>query len=303
MVSIIIPVYNKEKYLRVCVDSVLQQTYNDFELIMVDDGSKDSSWEIIKEYAVKDKRVVAVHQDNAGVSAARNSGLDRAQGKWICFVDADDYLPKNGIQILVEHGEKSHADLINGNAIKIDNGNNQILFKIKNEIINGNVCERLVQNAPWALLFKKSLIDKYSIRFVRGLAYSEDNVFIVNYSLHASSIEFVDKNVYYYRMNPDSVIHSKSYERTAYHQFWAASEVYKLRDLKEEHFAFIIKRTKNLIGAGINAYIIKSIDIIHLSTLIKLYRSFFNKAMSFDCSFFSQIVIRMIKLTLKLKWY
>lgn len=303
MVSIIVPVYNKEKYLRDCVDSILQQTYKDFELILVDDGSKDSSWNIIKEYANKDKRVVPVHQENAGVSAARNAGLDRAQGKWICFVDADDYLPKDSIQILIEHGEKSNADLVNGNAIKIDNGNTQILFKIKNEIITGNVCERLVQNAPWALLFKRSLIVKYKIRFVRGLAYSEDNVFIVNYSLYASSIEFIDKNVYYYRMNPDSVIKSKSYERTAYHQFWAAFEVYKLRDIKKEHYAFIIKRTKNLIGAGINAYIIKSVDIVHLRTLIKLYRSFFNKAMSFDCSFFSQIFIRMVKLTLKFKWY
>ena len=87
MVSIIVPVYNKEKYLRDCVDSILQQTYKDFELILVDDGSKDSSWNIIKEYANKDKRVVPVHQENAGVSAARNAGLDRAQGKWICFVD------------------------------------------------------------------------------------------------------------------------------------------------------------------------------------------------------------------------
>lgn len=302
MVSIIVPVYNKEKYLRDCVDSILQQTYKDFELILVDDGSKDSSWNIIKEYANKDKRVVPVHQENAGVSAARNAGLDRAQGKWICFVDADDYLPKDGIQILVEHGEKSNADIVNANATRVEDDKQFKIFNFNNEIVKGNIYPRLVHFAPWAQLFKRSIIEEHHLRYVKGLAYSEDNVFILYYSLYASSIEFVNDSVYNYRINSDSAIQNKDYKKVAYHQMWAAHEVYKLKDKESSLRNFIINRTKILISSSINAYVYRAINVLKIIDIIRLYSDFFKETNMFHEYIIKATTLHTIKLLFKFKW-
>lgn len=301
-ISIIVPVYNKEKYLRDCVDSILQQTYKDFELILVDDGSKDSSWNIIKEYADKEERVVPIHQENAGVSAARNAGLDSAQGKWICFVDADDYLPKDGIQILVEHGEKSNADIVNANATRVEDDKQFKIFNFNNEIVKGNIYPRLVHFAPWAQLFKRSIIEEHHLRYVKGLAYSEDNVFILNYSLYASSIEFVNDSVYNYRINQDSAIQNKDYKKVAYHQMWAAHEVYKLKDKESSLRNFIINRTKILISSSINAYVYRAINVLKINDIIRLYSDFFKETNMFHEYVIKATTLHTIKLLLKFKW-
>lgn len=297
-VSIIVPVYNKEKYLSECVDSILRQNFKDFELILVDDGSKDSSWNIIKEYANKDKRVVPVHQENAGVSAARNAGLDRAQGKWICFVDADDYLPKDGIQILVEHGEKSNADIVNANATRVEDDKQFKIFNFNNEIVKGNIYPRLVHFAPWAQLFKRSIIEEQHLRYVKGLAYSEDNVFILYYSLYASSIEFVNDSVYNYRINSDSAIQNKDYKKVAYHQMWAAHEVYKLKDKESSLRNYIINRTKILISSSINAYVYRAINVLKINDIIRLYSDFFKETNMFHEYIIKATTLHTIKLLL-----
>lgn len=301
-VSIIVPVYNKEKYLSECVDSILRQNFKDFELILVDDGSKDSSWNIIKEYANKDKRVVPVHQENAGVSAARNAGLDSAQGKWICFVDADDYLPKDGILILVEHGEKSNADIVNANATRVEDDKQFKIFNFNNEIVKGNIYPRLVHFAPWAQLFKRSIIEEHHLRYVKGLAYSEDNVFILYYSLYASSIEFVNDSVYNYRINSDSAIQNKDYKKVAYHQMWAAHEVYKLKDKESSLRNFIINRTKILISSSINAYVYRAINVLKINDIIRLYSDFFKETNMFHEYVIKATTLHTIKLLLKFKW-
>lgn len=301
-ISIIVPVYNKEKYLSECVDSILRQNFKDFELILVDDGSKDSSWNIIKEYADKEERVVPVHQENAGVSAARNAGLDRAQGKWICFVDADDYLPKDGIQILVEHGEKSNADIVNANATRVEDDKQFKIFNFNNEIVKGNIYPRLVHFAPWAQLFKRSIIEEHHLRYVKGLAYSEDNVFILYYSLYASSIEFVNDSVYNYRINFDSAIQNKDYKKVAYHQMWAAHEVYKLKDKEASLRNFIINRTKILISSSINAYVYRAINVLKINDIIRLYSDFFKETNMFHEYIIKATTLHTIKLLLKFKW-
>ncbi len=301
-ISIIVPIYNKKKYLRECIDSILSQSFNDFELILIDDGSKDSSWTIIQEYAVHDNRIVPFRQANAGVSAARNAGLDRAQGKWICFVDADDYLPKDGIQILVEHGEKSNADIVNANATRVEDDKQFKIFNFNNEIVNGNIYPRLVHFAPWAQLFKRNIIEAHHLRYVRGLAYSEDNVFILHYSLYASSIEFVNQSVYNYRINQDSAIQNKDYKKVAYHQMWAAHEVYKLKDKESSLRNFIINRTKILISSSINAYVYRAINVLKINDIIRLYSDFFKETNMFHEYIIKATTLHTIKLLLKFKW-
>lgn len=301
-VSIIVPVYNKEKFIADCIDSLISQTYVSIEIILVDDGSHDRSWDIIKKYSKIDNRVVPVHQENAGVSAARNAGLDRAQGKWICFVDADDYLPKDGIQILVEHGEKSNADIVNANATRVEDDKQFKIFNFNNEIVKGNIYPRLVHFAPWAQLFKRSIIEEHHLRYVKGLAYSEDNVFILYYSLYASSIEFVNDSVYNYRINFDSAIQNKDYKKVAYHQMWAAHEVYKLKDKEASLRNFIINRTKILISSSINAYVYRAINVLKINDIIRLYSDFFKETNMFHEYIIKATTLHTIKLLLKFKW-
>ena len=112
MISIIVPVYNTEKYLHRCIDSILAQTFTDFELLLINDGSKDNSGKICDEYAAKDSRVRVFHKENGGVSSARNLGLNEAQGKWIYFVDSDDTLQLYALQELVNWINNDKIDLI-----------------------------------------------------------------------------------------------------------------------------------------------------------------------------------------------
>src|SRR5690606_27273688 len=112
-VSVIIPVYNAEKYLRECIDSVLAQTFDDFELLLINDGSTDGSGKICDEYAQKDARVKVFHKENGGVSSARNLGLDNAKGEWITFIDSDDWIGENYFYCLTLNNENVGLILLN----------------------------------------------------------------------------------------------------------------------------------------------------------------------------------------------
>ena len=111
LISVIVPVYNVERYLRRCVDSILHQTYQDLEVLLVDDGSTDASGAICDEYAAQEERVTAVHQKNGGLSAARNAGLERAQGTYLCFVDSDDFLDSRMLETLCRDLQEQDADV------------------------------------------------------------------------------------------------------------------------------------------------------------------------------------------------
>ena len=112
LVSIVVPLYNKEEYIQRCIDSLLSQTYEHLEILIVDDGSTDRSGEIAD--AVRDERLVVIHQENRGLSEARNTGINHSSGDYLVFVDADDTVPKNGVKDLVEGIERNHADICSG---------------------------------------------------------------------------------------------------------------------------------------------------------------------------------------------
>lgn len=120
MVSCIIPVYNTEKYLRRCIESVLAQTFVDWEMLLIDDGSTDASGSICDEYAAKDERIRVFHKENGGISSARNLGLNYAQGEWIFFVDSDDSLPKTSLESLL--ARSSDANIIAGGFFVVGGG-------------------------------------------------------------------------------------------------------------------------------------------------------------------------------------
>lgn len=191
MISVIVPAYNAARTLRRCVDSVLSQTYADFELILVDDGSKDSTAALCDGF--DDGRVRVFHKVNGGVSSARNLGLDNAQGDYVSFVDADDYVEPYYLQNLMKGCE---SDLVTtGFCYGLTPPINRLEFVEKQY---DTVCEiasdlNLLINEdrlcyPWGRLYRRSIIEQYHLRFDEDMRFAEDNVFVWQYLCHANSM-------------------------------------------------------------------------------------------------------------------
>ena len=192
-ISIIVPVYNAEKTLNRCVDSILSQTFQDWELLLIDDGSTDRSGEFCDKYASKDQRIKVFHKTNSGVSSARNIGLDYAKGEWVVFVDADDFVKEPYLTHLLEHSQKqvdlviSYAEIHDGNDIRkesypsklVDDTNFESMF-IENDMH--------WHTSPWSKLYKRSIIEKHHLRFCEGMHIGEDAVFLYSYMLYSNKI-------------------------------------------------------------------------------------------------------------------
>lgn len=199
-ISVIVPVYNSEKTLVRCVDSILSQTFSDFELLLVDDGSTDSSGKMCDDYALKDHRVHVFHKKNGGVSSARNLGLDHANGKWIAFCDSDDYVNSNWLSTFTKHCKKNVELVVQSTGIS---------NSIKNRPFEGTVSDFLelfydvyVIGYVWNKLFLKSAIDKYCHRFDESFAFLEDEMFVCKYLQSINHVAFIPKVTYHYEM-PD----------------------------------------------------------------------------------------------------
>lgn len=192
-ISIIIPIYNTEKYLRRCLDSIVAQTYKDFECILVDDGSTDGSGEICDEYTVKDSRFKAFHNKNHGVGYARNFGLDEAKGNWIYFCDSDDKLSgKESLQMLADL--TSSTELIVTGHNDFDEEGNRLGVDYDGVKFNGTIekkefIRRLFdkqstvgyQGYLWTKLFNKGIIEKHHLRFDTQIKFAEDMLFVTEY--------------------------------------------------------------------------------------------------------------------------
>ena len=139
MISVIVPVYNVEKYLRQCLDSVLAQTYRELEIILVDDGSTDGSGAICDEYATRDSRIKVVHQQNGGLSSARNAGLDLATGEYVAFVDSDDYIHETMLELLYQALVENNADTVICNFERVDEKGDVISVRSLQPLANGVV--------------------------------------------------------------------------------------------------------------------------------------------------------------------
>lgn len=255
MISVIIPVYNVDTYLKECLDSVISQSFKDLEIILIDDGSIDKSSEICDAYALKDERIRVFHKKNEGVSVARNIGLDNAHGEWVMFVDADDYLLPDSISRLLETANRDKSDIVFGNAEHLTGNVTSVMFDLKGDKTT-DVLRSLPSLAMWGYLMRSRPLVDNTIRFVPGLAYSEDAVFLDEAALFYRQLSVVGESIYVYRDNPTSVCKSTKYERCIKHQFWAASligglsEKYSLRFPVESRLIF--KDGLSKICAGIN---------------------------------------------------
>ena len=242
-ISVIIPVYNAESTLRRCVDSVLAQTYTDFECLLIDDGSTDKSGEMCDEYAAKDSRVRVFHKENGGVSSARNVGLDNAKGEWITFLDSDDYIEEEFLGSIVNTG---NAELIIGSCIWIsDGGRRQLIDDIPSNVTDRNQIfkEYLYSctfNVPWGKLFKRSIIVDNAIGFNVEMRFAEDLCFVYQYISHVitvrkSTFSGVVNSLVHYVPSDFSQKYSMSTMEASKH-FEIIWETYKHLNLKCETF-------------------------------------------------------------------
>ena len=203
LVSIIVPVYNAERYLNRCIDSILSQTMTDFELILVDDGSKDNSGRICDEYAEKDARVRVFHKPNGGVSSARNLGLDNVTGNWITYVDADDRCSCKYLEHLLAKTDEG-TDLILSYAVVCDSlGENAEVYPEYR--VDASNFERLFvdsdmhwHTSPWAKLYRASIIYENNLRFNEMMHIGEDADFLFSYMLITDKIYVSSDTDYYY---------------------------------------------------------------------------------------------------------
>lgn len=223
MISIIVPVYNAEQYLHRCIDSILAQSYTHFELLLIDDGSKDASGAICDEYAARDCRVRVFHKENGGVSSARNLGLDNAQGEYITFCDADDYV---GPDWLAAYSEAiaNNVDLAIQGYYAID-GDNTVekqlqphsgnSIKAKRQLITSLMSQGMY-GYLWVKLFRRAIIEEHAIRFDAQSTFREDEQFFSKCLEYTSSFIYTDRVGYYYIVPPAS----KSYRGDPYYSIF-----------------------------------------------------------------------------------
>lgn len=219
-VSIIVPAYNAAKYLKKCIGSVQAQTYSNWELIIIDDGSTDETLSIVLEYSQKDARICTLSQSNHGVGAARNNGLRHASGIYVNFLDADDYLLPNALDVFYNQYKQTDVQLILANTIYIDKGKQNIGLKEQSAFFSTD--EKIKLPGLWSYAFLLDVIKCQGLSFVEGLMYSEDKIFLYEYYSVVRTAKYIDTPVYMYRVNPYSVCRRKNEVRKGSHNLWAA---------------------------------------------------------------------------------
>ena len=220
LISIIVPVYNTEPYLKRCIDSILRQTYINLEIILVDDGSTDASGSICDEYKQQDPRIVVIHQSNKGVSAARNAALDIASGEYISFVDSDDWIDFNMIKVLYDCINKNQADISIANFYSSDTDSivkrNNVKIYNKEKALCALMASNEIHGVVWAKLFEKKLFQ--DTEFCEDIFVSEDTLALATLISKANVITLTEYKGYHYIQREDSAIHSYN------ERYWTALE-------------------------------------------------------------------------------
>ncbi len=203
-VSVIIPVYNAKDYLGRCLDSVINQTLKDIEIICINDCSKDNSLEILKEYSSKDKRIKLInHKTNKGESAARNTGLDNAKGEYIAFLDNDDTIDSNFYEKLYKKATETNADIVKGE-VKYINYDNTITYGNINEEYKKTKNKMTFVLNWWCAIYKRELIFDNNIRLLEGCILGGDSLFLNEAIINAKNFQIVDNVYYNYYRREDS---------------------------------------------------------------------------------------------------
>lgn len=259
LVSVIVPVYNVEPYLRRCVDSIINQTYKNLEIILVDDGSPDNCGQICDEYAKQDTRIKVIHQKNSGLSIARNNGINIANGEYILFIDSDDYVSDRLIEICMKNIDNN--DMIIFDFIK-DYGKNRNEVKVLNEKYHKNYNDLLrgilwdsIPSYVWNKFYKKNIWD--NIRFPENTNF-EDLVVMPQIFLKTNKIKYINKKLYYYNCYNNNSISNNISSKNKYGMFLAFYYRYKIskeKNMRELKQYSMCRAVKNAVTAyGLNKY-------------------------------------------------
>lgn len=275
LISIIIPVYNAENTIIKCLNSIKNQTYKNYEVVIVNDGSSDDSLNIIENNIKYDSRFKLLNQPNKGVSSARNLALNFIKGEWVIFIDSDDYLMDNYLSNIINSLEvKKNIDLIitgwteiireNGVQRKLGYIDNIYTRDQFNELFNNSI---LISNhgAPWAKVFKNKIIIENSLRFNPELHLSEDRLFLYNYLIHCNVIQTINSNNYYYIISSNSTIRKRF---NPYEELLRIDLIYKsFKNIQNE-----FKLTKNdchIFFMNILMYIFRYLDIVETKNFLE----------------------------------
>lgn len=272
LVSIIVPIYKVELYLRRCLDSIVNQSYTNLEIILVDDGSPDNCPQICDEYAANDNRIVVIHKENGGLSDARNAGLDICKGEYVSFVDSDDWVDEKYIEILLDLAIKENADISIGNhSFAYEDGSiTKFSFEsksyLKSEAIKKIILyQTLPWGASWGKIYKRRIFLKYN--FPVGKIH-EDDYTSYKFIYEANKVICIDKSLYNYFQRNDSI--SK------------IDTTYDFTEVRKEQFSFLLENKEyelaeltaiNLCWHYLNNYCAKKEDskknVLHFFSQLK----------------------------------
>ncbi len=230
-ISVIVPVYKVEQYLPACVESILAQSFSDLELILVDDGSPDNCGALCDAYAARDPRIRVIHQPNGGLSAARNSGMEIAQGKYMTFIDSDDYVAPDYLELLYRNVEQSGAELAVCRTRVFEDGQNPAAApsaaEADSKVLTGREAVILLYRGDdavpvnaWGKLYRRELIA--DLRFPVGKLH-EDQAFVPVACWRAKAVAAVNARAYYYRDRPESIT-SKKFSVKRYDDIWGVDQ-------------------------------------------------------------------------------
>jgi glycosyltransferase involved in cell wall biosynthesis len=238
LISVIVPVYNVEFYLKKCIKSLVNQTYKNIEIILVDDGSFDASPSICDKFAESDKRIKVIHQTNSGVSTARNVGIDKATGEYVAFVDSDDWVPRNALETLLNGIKENDADMCYGAIKEINPFQDIVPDATPTATISKNCPDSLLSyvqkmyKTPWGKIFKRSLLNEHGIRFEKDIKFHEDTIFLYKFIQKCETLSSVCGVTYCYnRLTPNSA--SKKQYRDVH--MWKYTVAFELEQIFIEY--------------------------------------------------------------------
>ena len=234
VISIIVPIYNIEKFLPCCIDSILAQTFTEWELILVDDGSKDTCGSICDEYATKDGRIRVIHKPNGGLTSARNAGLAMASGEWVMHLDGDDWIEPEMLELLLRKGEETGADIVMGDFL-FAYPDRDVPYRLpdwddcKTTSLNRYITS--VWTCVWGGIHRRSLYEEHQLQSPQGVTYCEDFHLIVRLRYFARKVVNVHRPFYHYRQQEGSVMHNLN-KKTERDEQWVYQDI--IRFFKEQ---------------------------------------------------------------------
>ncbi len=248
LVTVIVPVHNTEKYIQKCMESLLCQTHSNIEIILVEDGSTDSSYALCSEYAAKDARVTCIHLENGGVSAARNYALDMAKGQYVMFVDSDDYVEPDYVQTLLEAMCLSKAELAVCNYWWTYSDREEVQMKdyksgrypVK-EYYRDVLGRSMFHGFLWNRIFKRDIIEENNIRMDTKVAVAEDLKFVCEYAQFIDEYVYVDRALYHYLQRQGSVMNSVKLTSKYIASMEAYDDLIVLYDKQAPEYTYLMK--------------------------------------------------------------